>query len=140
MKRAQALAELSREHQHALALALRAKRAANLDAAAIANLAEQCVADYGAKLAPHFEIEEEFLLPAMSAAGEAALAQRTLAEHAEIRRLVAALAQPSAAALAAFGEALGEHVRFEERGLFEVAQERLSPESLATVAAACDKG
>jgi hemerythrin-like domain-containing protein len=39
--------------------------------------------------------------------------------------------------LKAFGELLKAHIRFEERELFEAAQEKLSEEQLQKVEAAC---
>jgi hemerythrin-like domain-containing protein len=140
VKRSAERAELSREHQHALSLALRAKRAAQADAQTIAASAARCVADFEAKLAPHFDIEERVLLPALHAAGEPELVEQALFEHAAIRRLATALATPDAALLAEFGQLLGDHVRFEERVLFETAERRLSAQALAEVAAACRKG
>lgn len=127
MKRHQQLQDLSREHHGALQLALHAKRAAlSGDALRIAASAAACVDAFATELDPHFVVEENGLLPALAAQGEGTLVQRTLAEHAELRQLIAKLANPDAATLQRFSELLNAHVRFEERELFEVAQEHLS--------------
>ena len=126
MKRHQQLQDLSREHHDALKLALHAKRAVlSGDTTQIAASAAACVDAFASELDPHFVVEENGLLPALAQQGEHDLVQRTLSEHAELRRLIALLQQPDAATLRSFSELLSAHVRFEERELFEVAQQRL---------------
>lgn len=126
MKRHQQLQELSREHHNALKLALHAKRAAlSGDHAQISASASACVDAFGLELNPHFVAEETALLPALLKEGEQDLVRRTLSEHEAMRALVRQLAQPSATILLDFAELLTAHVRFEERELFEVAQQHL---------------
>lgn len=123
MKRHPALQDLSREHYGALKLARDGKAAAlSGDAAAVAALAARIGGEFESELEPHFREEETELLPFLEAAGETSLVARTLAEHAELRALSAALWQPDAATLQRFSELLAAHVRFEERTLFEAAQ------------------
>lgn len=129
MKRSPALVELSREHHGALSLALRVRRAADGDAAAVAAMAARIAERFGAELKPHFEAEERWLLPALAAAGETALVARALAEHAELVGLVERLRTPDGDTLRAFAARLTEHVRFEERELFPAAERH--PECLA---------
>lgn len=126
MKRSLRLQPLSREHHTALSLARRAEKAA---AAArveeIRDMAARAVAGFDGHLKRHFEEEERWLLPALGAAGEQALVERTLADHAALRALLARLgAAPDADALGDFARLLQDHVRFEERELFP-AFERL---------------
>ena len=132
MKRHQTLQDLSREHHSALKLALGARRAATSgDAGKIAAAIASCADVFAAELEPHFMIEESSLLPAMAQAGEAALVARTLREHAELRALLGRVLDPDADAttLLSFADLLSAHVRFEERELFEVAQQRLAPQA-----------
>ena len=125
MKRSDALLQLSREHHGALALALAAKRAAAANHAGdIEMVAKRVGAAFARELAPHFCEEEDWLLPQLLAAGETELVARTLAEHAELRALVAQLRHPDAPTLLRFAERLKAHVRFEEGELFETAEER----------------
>lgn len=123
MKRSPALQQLSREHHTALSLALRIAKAA--DDAARAALMGRVPGLFAAELEPHFLEEEARLLPQLAAAGETDLVQRTLAEHADMRALVARIAAGETEALADFGRLLQAHVRFEERELFAVAEQRL---------------
>lgn len=130
MKRHAALIQLSREHHTALKLARQARFAcdAGLDEAII-QAAQSIRVIFEKELEPHFQAEEEDLLPAMAAAGETGLVDRTLAEHAELRDLNRRLAEPAGETLNRFATLLNDHVRFEERELFEAAQERLYPDA-----------
>lgn len=123
MKRHPQLQDLSREHHGALKLARAARQAAESnDASQVAALAQRVARLFAVELEPHFCVEEQGILLQMAAAGERALVQRTLEEHAEMRRLVSTLAVPDAATLLRFADLLAAHVRFEERDLFEAAQ------------------
>lgn len=123
MKRHRKLLDLSREHHHALQLALQAKRAAtSADPAAIGATAAACVAAFSSELDPHFVVEEKTLLPLLVAAGEHRLVEQVVSDHAELRRLSVQLQQADDATLLAFAERLASHVRFEERELFVVLE------------------
>jgi hemerythrin-like domain-containing protein len=89
---------------------------------------------FEAALAPHFEVEERLLLPALRSNGLGALVDRTLEEHALIREcLNAGEDMAPRTRLARFGERLTEHIRFEERQLFETAQEELGDSELESI-------
>jgi hypothetical protein len=123
MKRHPDLLQLSREHYGALKLARDARRAAaSGDAREIAALAQRVVQVFPVELDPHFCVEEQGILLLLAQAGQHALVARTLADHAELRRLAQALATPDADSLLRFADLLGAHVRFEEREVFEAAQ------------------
>lgn len=128
MKRHVALLHLSREHHAALKLARQARFACDAGLPeALAQAAQTINECFAAYLEPHFRSEEETLLPALAARGETELVERTLAEHAELRALNRQLAEPDGETLARFASLLHDHVRFEERELFEAAQRRLYP-------------
>ena len=130
MKRHAALLQLSREHHQALKMARQARFACDAGlAAAITQAAEAICERFEEELEAHFQTEEKDLLPALAAAGANDLVQRTLAEHAELRDLNRHLAEPDGKALARFATLLNDHVRFEERELFETAQRLLYPEA-----------
>lgn len=137
MKRAHPLRRLSSEHHRALVLAKLAIRIARFgDATRVAETCREAVGEFEALVAPHFREEEIRLLPLLRAVGELELAERTEGEHRQLRDLVALLeCQPTREALLAFAEALTAHIRFEERLLFETAQQRLSTEALAAAMA-----
>ena len=123
MKRHPDLLQLSREHHGALKLARGAGRAAaSGDAREIGALAQRVAQVFPVELDPHFCIEEQGILVLLARAGQHALVARTLADHAELRRLAEVLATPDADSLLRFADLLGAHVRFEEREVFEAAQ------------------
>jgi hypothetical protein len=132
MKRDPRLQGLSSEHHQALVLA---RSLAGIDAPAWdAGRAARFGARFDAELEPHFRIEEELLLPALRRAGEAALADRTEADHAFLRDRAAAARAGDAEAARALGERLHAHVRFEERELFPCCEALLPGEVLDEVA------
>ena len=129
MKRHAALQQLSREHHHALKLSRLARFASDSGhALAIAEAAEKIIESFPEVLEHHFETEEKDLLPALAAAGASALVKRTLAEHAELRDLKRCMPEADSEILARFATLLHDHVRFEEREVFETAQQLLYPE------------
>ena len=110
MKRHSRLAQLSREHHTALRLGRHL-------------LAGGAQAELGAELQgleAHFAEEERNLLPLLDTDRHRALAERLRAEHAQLRLLFAAALQGRDEAQA--GQALIDHVRFEERELFPVLE------------------
>ncbi|HEU4973568.1 MAG TPA: hemerythrin domain-containing protein [Baekduia sp.] len=139
MKRSPALAPLSRDHQHALDAALRLRRAEPGTLAA-------AIAHFGAFFADegraHFAIEEEHLLDALPAADDewAPAVARVRDDHAAIRGQADALATGTGHtdldAARALGQRLNDHVRFEERVLFEILERRLPPSELEALGAA----
>jgi len=67
MKRDPRLRPLSGDHHHALALARRASLAAtDQNPGALEDTWDEVVQRFDDELTPHFEIEERFLLPAMT--------------------------------------------------------------------------
>lgn len=122
MKRDRRLQGLSSEHHQALVLA-RSLEGLVSSGDPDAEAARALAARFDAELAPHFQIEETLLLPALRAAGETALVARTEADHAFLRAQAAAAALGHGEGLGAFAERLREHVRFEERELFPRCEE-----------------
>lgn len=134
MKRHPALTGLSREHHAALVLANRARRAAADPQLASELLATLCMR-WTAEIEPHFQQEEQTLLPMLEAAGEGTACARTRAEHDQLRQLAAQLLAGEAQALPDWGAALEQHVRFEERELFPLAEQSLTDVQLAVLMA-----
>jgi hemerythrin-like domain-containing protein len=132
MRRDPNLVRLSRDHHTGLVLAKRARELATNEATEQRAAWTQMQARFADELEPHLQLEERGLLPALRAAGEDVLVDRTLTEHAELRRLIAS-ADPSAPKR--FGEALTAHIRFEEADLFETAQRVLPADVLDALGA-----
>lgn len=144
MKRIDALRPLSIDHHHGLVLAHKAKSAANGDLnedelRTIWSALETHARD---TLTTHFDVEETCLAAALSALNDAHIAsllQRMRDEHAALRALLSPDAPRTPHHLKQVGELLAQHIRFEERELFDIAQNRLDPAALAAIADACKK-
>lgn len=123
MKRSPFLQDLSRDHHAALSLANRIAKAE--DEGVLAALMIEVPEKFRRELEPHFRQEEQGFLVQLAQVGEAALVERTLAEHRQLRELASRLDHGDRSALKGFGVALRDHVRFEERELFAVAEAAL---------------
>lgn len=126
MQRSPALQPLSREHHFALKLAKACERAAgSSDAAEVERVCRRAMDACANELDAHFSIEEQTLLPLLNGTGEQPLADRTLADHRQLRALLDGLQRNDAETLGRFGKCLSEHVRFEERELFPAVESKL---------------
>lgn len=123
MKRSAALSPLSRDHHHALSLAMQAGKAARIDdASQWQQIADRIRQHHQQSLQAHFAEEERMLLPALAQAGQNEMVQRTLNEHAHLQQLLQHPELASPSLLQAFADAMTAHVRFEERELFTLAE------------------
>lgn len=133
MKRSPQLTPLSHDHHAALEVALRLRRATG---ATLAEATQALARFWDARGAGHFALEER-LLDVTLLPGDAEWATavgRMRDEHRVLRDAVAGLdREPSAAAARATGTLLADHVRFEERQLFPLAERRLDPRDLDAI-------
>lgn len=136
MKRDPRLVGLSREHHHALVLAVHLNKA--LGGGDPGAAARELARRFDAEIEPHFRVEEEILLPALQALGGAAceLVRRAEQDHAWLRAGAARAAAGATDRIGAWADRLAAHVRFEERELFEHAQQHLPPDVLDALARA----
>jgi hypothetical protein len=136
MKRDPRLHALSTDHHHALVLVQRIRHEVRHDRVP-ADTVAHARQTFAASVLPHFEIEETLLLPALREIPEGLpLVERTLADHASIRALAAALdGGVPAGDLLEFAARLHDHVRFEEHELFPACERLLPAEVLDRVAA-----
>ncbi|MEW5903066.1 MAG: hemerythrin domain-containing protein [Pseudomonadota bacterium] len=119
MQRSPLLQPLSREHHQALKLARRCERAAATgDSEQIEHACVAALQAFAMELEPHFQVEEQELLPNLHTDAGMSLIQRTQADHRALRELCAGMQRCERAALAEFSTLLRSHVRFEERELF----------------------
>lgn len=134
MKRDPRLADLTRDHHHALVLALTLRRALR-DGSDLREPVVRLLHQFADEIEPHFRVEEATLVPALRALGKAeqALAQRVEHDHAALRAGVQRAERGETAHLAAWAQLLDDHVRFEERELFERAQAVLPAAALDAV-------
>lgn len=133
MKRSEALTALARDHHLALVLARRARRSSELSEDNLGLLLVDLTTAFAQLLEPHFEIEEQKLLPIMRSKGEVARVERTLAEHQSLRDYMSRIAHGDVSQLAPFGELLAIHIRFEDRELFRIAETLFTDSELATL-------
>lgn len=127
MKRNATLQPLSREHHTALTLAKACERAAQSGTAEqVGAVCQRAIQAFANELEPHFQIEEQSLLPLLKNAEAQPLVRRTLADHLQLRALLKDLRQNDADALDSFGRCLSAHVRFEERELFPALESVLT--------------
>lgn len=123
MKRIPELQPLSREHHTALTLAKACERAVqSFDEERVNKTCQRMLQAFSDELEPHFQVEEQSLLPLLRNAGNTPLEQRTLEDHRQLRALLNGLQRNDSKALGSFGKLLTEHVRFEERELFPVLE------------------
>jgi hemerythrin-like domain-containing protein len=135
MKRSSALASLSRDHQHALEAALRLRRAEQESVNAAIRHFQAFFETEGRR---HFEIEERCLVPALPADDPewAAAVGRMLDDHHVVREAAGEFAttEDRVASARSLGDRLHEHVRFEERVLFQILERRLTADELDRLA------
>ncbi len=142
MLRDKNLIPLSRQHQHALALCVRidrATRSGKVDAEAWQAEIQQIVEQ---EIAIHFAAEEKELFPrAAQHSSLQALVEELRIEHAELRDLFAQAGARSLGLheLQSFAEKLAQHIRKEERQLFEQMQQLMPPQELAVLGAALEE-
>lgn len=126
IRRHPALQPLSREHHEALLLYFKIRQGLKkgVDCTRIAAYARWFFEQY---LQPHFQIEEEQLFPLLGK--EHHLIVRACEEHAKLRRQFSDSLSHEEDLLAA-GKALEDHVRFEERVLFNLIQDSIEENRL----------
>jgi hemerythrin-like domain-containing protein len=134
MLRDRSLIPLSHSHQRALGLCVLVRRdlAADGSAGNVARQGERIVEQYNGEIREHFAVEQRVLFPAlMDFPGTAMLVRELLAEHTEIAALIEQIGnRATKEGLERFCQLLPEHIRKEERLLFEQAQALLTREQL----------
>jgi hypothetical protein len=138
VKRDPCLDRLSRDHHQALTIALRLTRATADTVEQTRRELHEFWRDQGRL---HFRVEEEVLLPAFAAYGDAyhPLIATTLCDHVAIRHRVDVLLsgpKPAPSALHGLGIRLREHVRMEERKLFPLIERSVPSAALVALAVA----
>ncbi len=130
-RRHESLIPLSRQHHHALALALVLRRRDGLEAgreaAWLEGAARRAKHAYDAELSGHFDVEETLLFPDMEKyLGEVPLVAELRAEHVRLREMVIALdTRPAGTLVDDFAATLDAHVHKEERRLFVEFEKRM---------------
>ena len=140
MKRDPALIPLSRQHHDVLALGVFIERdlGKSAEPSVVEHLRRQALDLWDLELSGHIEVEEKILFPAVKDAIEAPeVVDQLLREHDEFRSDFSTLAQASPEQLPerlqCLRQRLVQHVRREERVLFEAVQASLEEAELANL-------
>jgi hemerythrin-like domain-containing protein len=136
MLRDKSLIPLSHQHQHALALCVRIERAQPIPASQMEAWQIEIEQHFTHEIKVHFSAEEHVLFPVARQFSElVALVEELSAEHGELRHAFAEAGarRMSSASLPVFAQRLSEHIRKEERQLFERLQNLMNPEELSLV-------
>jgi hemerythrin-like domain-containing protein len=129
-RRHESLIPLSRQHHHALVLALVIRRRDGRErgeAAWLDSTAATIRGAYAEELAGHFEVEEDVLFPEMERhLGRLDLLAQLREEHRTLRGLVASIeAAPGVSLFDDFASRLDAHVHKEEQRLFAEFEARM---------------
>jgi hypothetical protein len=129
IKRNESLKSLSREHHHGLLLCWKIRTGIK-KGVAVSRIKAYLDWFYHTHLIPHFEVEERhvYTIPGL----DAALIDQALSEHRRLRQLFES-ATVDQTHLCLIETALEQHIRFEERVLFNAIQEQATPAQLQSV-------
>ncbi len=136
MLRDKSLIPLSQQHQHALALCVRIERASPIAEAHLPAWREEIALHFEQEIRIHFAAEELVVFPAVGGFVELVpLVEELIAEHVRLREWFSRAETLSGADMVLFVRGLSEHIRKEERQLFERMQVLMSGEELSVLGA-----
>lgn len=142
MLRNKSLIPLSHQHHHVLALCVRIERAAQAGDVELEAWQREIQQIYEQEIGAHFAAEEQVLFPAAQKFSELRpLVSELLSEHSTLRDFFAHTTTRilTENGLREFAKILSDHIRKEERQLFEGMQRLMKAEDLATLGQALDK-
>jgi hemerythrin-like domain-containing protein len=142
MLRDKNLVPLSHQHQHALALCVRLDRALKANQVDLQAWQSEIQAIFQQEVEIHFGAEEKELFPLADRFPQfAGLVGELRAEHGILRDLFtrAAARKLDEAHLFTFAQILAQHIRKEERQLFEGLQKLMSADQLSALGAALEQ-
>jgi hemerythrin-like domain-containing protein len=142
MLRDKNLIPLSRQHQHALALCVRIERASPIEESKLVQWQTEIAQQFEAEIKIHFAAEEQIVFPeARSCAELNSLVEELLGEHALLRACFskAESRQMRPDEITDFARRLSEHIRKEERQLFERLQQLLPAEVMDDIGGQVDR-
>ena len=136
MLRDKSLVPLSRQHQHALALCVRIDRASPITESDRSQWQMEIAQHFRAEIRIHFEAEEQFVFPGARRFSELdPLVAVLLSDHTWLRERFSRTEAQSLTGgeITEFAQRLAEHIRREERELFERLQQLMSKDELAVM-------
>jgi hemerythrin-like domain-containing protein len=142
MLRDKNLVPLSRQHQHALALCVRIDRASPIEESELTQWQTEMAQQFETEINIHFAAEEQIVFPAARSFDELKpLADQLLGEHGLLRAYFkrAECKQMRAAEISEFARRLSDHIRKEERQLFERLQQLLPTDEMERMGRELDR-
>jgi hemerythrin-like domain-containing protein len=128
IKRSKQLTPLSKEHHDGLLFSWKIKRGLK-NGTDIKLIADYVKWFWNNQLEEHFSQEEQVLAPHLPAENE--MLQKMLDEHQEIEAMVHIIESiPDESMLDKLSDAVHDHIRFEERELFQYAEQVIPEEAL----------
>ncbi len=140
MLRDKNLVPLSHQHLHALALCVRIER--GIDRSPVDFWQAEIERQFVGEMRFHFAAEEQFLFPAAARfEAIASLVAELLGDHEAIRLYAAQAAKRTMSQddVTGFAQSVSQHIRKEERQLFESCQQLMTAEELAKVGGRIDE-
>lgn len=137
IKRSRNLVPLSKDHHEGLLVVwkIRQGQSKQIEAQRIADFVMHAFVTH---LQPHFIKEEELLFTKL--AKEDQLLAKAQEQHAVLRQMATKVSQSARMPqLVAFANLLEEHIRFEERTLFQHIEQHLPPDELTAIGAALEQ-
>jgi iron-sulfur cluster repair protein YtfE (RIC family) len=129
LKRDPALIPFSREHHQGLLLGWKIRKGLN-NGTSVERIKKYTDWFFEKYLVPHFEDEEKYIFPILGEEHE--LIKKALSEHRRLTRLFGDETDIEKA-LHHIEEELERHIRFEERELFMLIQEKATPNELKKI-------
>jgi len=131
MLRDKNLIPLSHQHQHALALCVRISRSSPIAESDLDAWHREIAQLFQGEIDVHFAAEEQIVFPAALQFDELVmLIQELMSDHTELRSLFGQGETLSPYMIGTLARLLSEHIRKEERQLFERLQQLMTPEEL----------
>lgn len=135
LKRHPALHHLSHDHHHGLLLCWKIRQGFKFGVGP-ERIKAYCEWFWGNHLQAHFDEEEKLIFPILPE--EDPMIKQALSEHKRLRKLFSYRDNPEKT-LGQIEEELEKHIRFEERVLFPVIQEKATSAQLEVIAAHSDR-
>ncbi|MFL0685604.1 MAG: hemerythrin domain-containing protein [Algoriphagus aquaeductus] len=135
LKRHPALHHLSHDHHHGLLLCWKIRQGFKLEVEPD-RIKTYCEWFWGNHLQAHFEEEEKLIFPVLPE--DDPMIKQALSEHKRLRKLFSTW-ENTEKNLGQIEEELEKHIRFEERVLFPVIQEKATSAQLEVIAAQGDR-
>ncbi|HLW30019.1 MAG TPA: hemerythrin domain-containing protein [Brumimicrobium sp.] len=129
LKRDPALIPFSREHHHSLLLSWKIRKGLN-NGVAIERIKKYTDWFYENHVKPHFDDEEKYIFPILGEDHD--LIKKALSEHRRLTRLFTEETDIEKS-LHHIEEELERHIRFEERELFMIIQEKATSDELKKI-------